>query len=181
MPSVHAIHGAELRWVAAGGAYELQAGDRVVARLGKGFGIVEAEAAEGRWELKHSGLIFQKVTILPLYEPRPMGAARDTRIRVPTTWVSASWRVVLTGGGRWVLRTPHGRVLEWRRAGLTTPDWVCDDEAGDPLIACRLTPEPQLAEVQLAPAARRVPELALVLLVGWFLVVVWEFYVRTGG
>ena len=66
MTAVHAVDGAELWWVYADGAHELQAGDRVVARLDIGaITTAQAEAAEGQWEFEHRGMFFPKVVIRP--------------------------------------------------------------------------------------------------------------------
>jgi hypothetical protein len=186
MTAVHAVDGAELWWVYADGAHELQAGDRVVARLDIGaITTAQAEAAEGQWEFEHRGMFFPKVVIRPTAAVAAAGdaagSAGDAQGVPPTAWVVATWRVTPTWRGAWILRTPHGRTLRWRQARVTSPDWVCEDEEGHPLIACRLTEGAALAEVQLAPSAQRVPELALVLLLGWYLVEVWEYLVQTGG
>jgi hypothetical protein len=66
--------------------------------------------------------------------------------------------------------------LRWRRAGLASPNWVCLDESDTVLIDLVEAPSPSGARWQpgyartwVAPAAHSLPELTLLLVIGWFL------------
>jgi hypothetical protein len=139
-----------LRWTqprAARRAYELRAGEDLVATLRWRTGaLAEGEEAAGRWLFRRTGFWHPRVLV--------SGVGSDAVVAV----FSARW----TGTG--TLEFGTGRRLHWSAAHA----WQADD--GTPLvqISHRQTLTRLEGMVGLTPAAG-VPDLGLLVLVGWYL------------
>jgi hypothetical protein len=137
--------------------FELRAGDDLVGTLNfpKLFGtLAEAESGDGAWTFKRIGFWQQKATV------RVRDAETDLAVFTNNTW---------TGGG--TLAFAHGS-----RFKATTNFWRSNyqfqTETEQSLVrfASRGVFR-QSAEVEAMPEALRLPELPLLVLFGWYLVV----------
>ena len=129
----------------------LYAGDAPLGllRREKAFGtLARAEAAEGAWTFKRVGCFHPRITV------REAGA--ETEVAVLT--------VGLCGGGQ--LTTAGGGSYRWVARGFWRPRWLFLDAAGAPLAEFR--GGGWRGRVTLAAAARRLPELSLLVLLGWY-------------
>ena len=135
-------------------AYELRAGEELVATLRRGRGsVAAAEVAEGRWTFERAGFWRPRVTA------RPAGS--------DTAWASfdAGW----AGGG--TLDVSGGRRFEWAAANLWHTHWSWREPGGGPLVRFRSRQGLVTIEgrVEVEPAAATLPELALLVPLGWYL------------
>lgn len=159
------------------GAYELRAGEELVAVLtltpGTRSLTAEVETAEGWWILVCQGLVFPKVVVLGAATP---GGSAHREVR-------RDWRHA------WTVTGADSRTLRWRFAGPASPDWVCTDEGARVLIDLVESPGPEgaaqwqpgCARAWLAGAAQHLPELSLVLVIGWFLFLKYQLEGSLGG
>lgn len=150
----------ELVWVRTGArtrAYELRAQDDVVATLRWQKGAVaEAATADGRWTFKRQGFWHPRVTV------RALGSETDLAV------FRASW----TGSG--ILELPAERTFRWSAVNFWRSQWAWHDVGGQPLALFKSSGHgrtPAGGRVAIAPAAASIPELSLLLLLGWYLMV----------
>ena len=136
--------------------YELRAGDDLLATLRwrSAFGsLADAEAADGHWTFKRVGFLKPSISV------RIAGADEDL----------AAFRVHWDGAGELVLG--DGRRYEWRPANFWHTQWAWTDAAGAPLLHFRPAHLVRQADVEVSPAALAVPDLSLLSLLGWYLMV----------
>jgi hypothetical protein len=149
-----------LKWVqpsAFRNDYELRAGDEVAAslRFRSAFGsFATGESADGCWTFKRVGFFQTRVTI------RQCGEESDVATLKNNTW---------SGGG--TLEFPNGRKLL-----VTTSFWQTSlqftTDSGSPLVQFNTGGMIHLnATVDIDPAAADLTELPLIVLLGWYLVV----------
>jgi hypothetical protein len=138
--------------------FELLCGNEVVGTLRwqKAFGsLALAEGADGAWTFKRSGFLRPKVTV------RPAGSETEAAVFKP------SW------GGEGTLSFSDGRCYQWHHTSFWHSEWAFTNEAGEPLV--HFKPDFALfkhaAEVTLEPSAVSVPDLSLLTLLGWYLMV----------
>jgi hypothetical protein len=151
------LAGEELVWVqpAAGRReHELRAGDDVVATLRFQRGsLADAEAEGHHWTFKRQGFWQPRVTV------RVAGSDADVAVFRPR-WV---------GGG--TLDFTDGRTVDLRSANFWQSEWVWQ-EKDQPLILFKgrhgLIKAKGAVEFQSAAAGR--PDLALLVLLGWYLI-----------
>ncbi len=158
MRRIGEVRGQELAWTQTGyyhGEYELQAGDEVVATLrwrGGSLGI--AETADGVWSFKRPGLRRSRVSI--------RRAGSGTEIAV----FSSSW----IGGG--TLELVGGRLFYWSATNLWRSRWVWREANGTELVSLRSRQRIRLSgQVEWSQAAAALPELDLLVTLGWYLLV----------
>jgi hypothetical protein len=167
MRSIREVAERPLRWTqpsALSREYELRDGDEVLATLRwqKTFGsLALAESADGAWSFKRSGFLGPKVTV------RVPGSETEVGVFKP------GWR------GEGTLRLSNGRGYQWVNTSFWHSEWAFADEAGEPLI--RFKPEfdstavplffTHAAAVKLEPSALSVPDLSLLTVLGWYLMV----------
>ena len=161
MRSIRELSGQPLRWAQPGAftrEYELRAGDEVLATLRwqKTFGsLALAAAADGTWTFKRSGFLSPQVTV------RLPGSEADVAVLRP------GWR------GEGALELSAGRRYPWRNTSFWRSEWAFADVAGEPLV--QFKPEfaffKQAAEVTVDPRAAPLPDLSLLTLLGWYLMV----------
>jgi hypothetical protein len=159
MKSILEFAGQQLKWVQPSirnRVYELRAGDELVARLcwerGRGS-PVSAETADGSWTFQREGLFQQRVTV-------GVGGA-ETNIAV----FKPGW----TGSG--VLEFVDGRSFRWGPTNFWYNQWAWEYAGGGQLVQLRndfglLRTE---GHVEVAPLAQALPELPLLSLLGWYL------------
>jgi hypothetical protein len=149
MRPITAVAGQELLWVqpvADQRAYELRAGEEVVATLGwQRRSLAVAEAAGHLWTFKRQGLWHPRVTV------RAAGTDVDVAVFHP------SWM----GGGTLELAPGRRLVLRWQT------EWVWQDEVGATLV--HFTEGP----VEITPSAASLSDLSLLVLLGWYLLVLF--------
>jgi hypothetical protein len=146
--------------------FELHAGDEVVGTLRwqKTFGsLALAEAADGAWTFKRSGFLRPRVTVrLPGSEP-------EVAVLEP------GWR------GEGSLVCSDGRWHRWQNISFWRSEWAFADDVGETLV--HFAPEfaflGHAAEVKFGPRAASVPDLSLLTLLGWYLMVLMSQ--DTGG
>jgi hypothetical protein len=161
MRPIRDVAGLVLRWVQPSAfkrEYELRAGDEVLATLRwqKTFGsLALAASADGTWSFKRSGFLNPKVTV------RVPGSEADVAVLKP------GWR------GEGTLELSAGRRYPWRNASFWRSEWAFTDEAGEALV--QFKPEfaffKHAAEVTVDPRAAPLPDLSLLALLGWYLMV----------
>lgn len=153
---------AELTWVQPSmrkQAYELRAGDEVVATLAWQRGsLADALADDRHWTFKRAGFWQPRVTARV--------AGSDTDIAV--------FRPAWMGGG--TLELAGGKVLRFSAANFWHSQWVWQEPGTDtPLV--HFKSQPGLlktgGQVEITPAARTLPELALLVLLGWYLLILF--------
>jgi hypothetical protein len=142
-----------LTWALAGNRYELRAGADLVATLTwqKGMSLFAGEAAQGQWTFKRTGWLRPRVTV------RRRDDATDLVTFTPTL------------GG--VLEFPGGRNYSWT---ATQHAFAFKDASGEALVQMRLTqsaPVCLAAEVTLSAAALGLPDVSLLALLGWYVLV----------
>jgi hypothetical protein len=141
----------ELRWVhpqLRRREYELRAGDEVLARLsytGALSSQVRAETSAGLWMFERKGQ-HQAITILAL------GAHTELA------------NVKRGMNGQATLLFPDGREYRWQCSSFWHDAWLWLNEEGTPLLHLK-----RGVDVQIEPAARDLPELALLATLGWYL------------
>jgi len=151
------IAGQELLWVqpaARKREHELRAGDDVVATLRFQRGsLADAEAAGGHWTFKRQGFWHPRVTV------RTAGSDTDIAVFQPR-WV---------GGG--TLEFPDGRTVRLSSANFWQSEWVWQDNE-KPLIRFKGRHGIVKARgaVELQPDAVASPDLAMLVLLGWYLI-----------
>jgi hypothetical protein len=167
MQSLSKVAGMPLYWVQPETFtrwFELRAGEHLVATLGWQTScgtLATAESAEGRWTFKRLGFLNPRVTV------REAGSEID----MATFW--PSWM------GDGALEFAYGRAFRWQSTNFWATRWCFTDEGGTPLLAFEPGAEKaklsdmfkQQALVQIQPQARAVPELSLLVLVGWYLMI----------
>ncbi len=138
--------------------YEFRAGAEVVGTLRwqKPFGsLALAEVADARWSFKRSGFL------------RPVVTARPSEAAAEPSMLRPNWR------GEGPLFCPGGRSYTWTSLSYWRCEWAFLDSRGETLV--RFTPDPgrgkAAAEITLSPSALAVPDLPLLVLFGWYLLV----------
>ena len=150
----------DLKWVQPSAFrmdYELRAGDEVAARLQfrSAFGsFATGESAGGCWTFKRVGFFQTRVSI------RQCGEEADIATFTNNTW-SGGGTLDLTGGTKLLVTTSFWQT----KLQFTT-------ESGSPLVQFNTGGMIHLsATVEIDPAAERREDLPLIVLLGWYLVV----------
>lgn len=150
----------ELKWVQPAGSkmeYELRAGDEVIAalRFRSSFGsFATATSADGTWTFKRVGFFQTKVTI------RAAESDTDLAVFENNTWKS---------GG--TLKFPNGREF-LANTNFWANQWNFATESGEPLISYRkISGVIHLSSaVEIHPLAKGMPEMPLMVMLGWYLI-----------
>ena len=151
MKSLNEWSGEELQWVhphLLKSEYELRAGDEVFARISVKGALnsqVSVETAESHWMIERKGLHQTIRVLLP-----------DTGAVLAT--------IKHTGSDRATLDFPDGRKYRWQRSSFWHDVWTWLDIEGLPLLHLKGG-----KHIQLEPAALGLPELALLITLGWYL------------
>jgi hypothetical protein len=161
MQAIRAITGQELIWQqphALERRYKLRGDDEVVARLTweKRFGtLAAAETSTGRWTFKRVGFWRPRATV------RTEGSDTDLAVFEPR------W----TGAG--TLTTTAGREYRWSSNNIWQTAWQWSDTADIPLVrfASRQGLTRMSARVETLPAGEGLDDLALLVTLGWYLLI----------
>jgi len=116
-------------------------------------GPAEASSADGAWQFRHLGWFRAGVLVL----------AADGVTRLGT--LRRHWR-------RGVLRFEDGREFTWRRASFWSPVWRFEDANGTPVVRFRwrFSFPRGSTRVDFESSSESVAELALLVCLGWYLV-----------
>jgi hypothetical protein len=172
MPSMRPIAevtGTELVWVqpsALKQAFELRAGDEVVATLGfKRSSLAEAETADRRWTFKREGFWHPQVTV------RVAGSDQNL----------AAFHPAWTGGGR--LELSDGQALHFSAANFWHTQWAWQTSDGKSPVAFHskqgFLKSGALVELISPPEWRGnmaeggEGDLSLLVVLGWYLLVLF--------
>lgn len=161
MRPIRGLVGQELVWTPPalfGQGYTLRAGGVQVATLRwqKAFGtLAAADTAEGSWSFKRAGLLKSRITI------RQVGSASDLAVFEP------NW------SGRGKLEMADGTPFQWDSTLLPSAAWVWHRGDKMPLVQFRSTSNGPKSEgkVTIEPRAASLPEVALLVTLGWYLCV----------
>jgi len=158
------VDATELRWVRTEGhhEFELKAGDTAVARLhwrSASGSFATATTARGALTIKRAGFLNPKILV------REAGTERTVGI------LHVHWSVSS-------LELKGGRTYRWMRKSFWVPTWEFDDANGQNLL--RIEPAREGSHLvggllTLAPAALANPDLEMLLLLGWYFVVLAFF------
>ena len=139
-------------------SFELQASDEVVATLEfQRASLASGETADQRWTFKREGFWHPQVTV-----------------RVPDSDANvAVFKPAWTGGG--TLEIPQGRQLRFGAANFWHSQWDWLDAQNQPLVHFKshqglLKVE---GEVTIEASAVKSPDLPLLVVVGWYLLVLF--------
>lgn len=133
--------------------YELRTGADTVAALSQRTGSLAVVRAAGtRWTLDRAGFWRRRVTV------RPQGSAADATF-------DPGW----TGGG--TLTLPAGDRFRWSADNLPRSRWIWRTADGTPLARLERRKGPAGVEglVEIESAAAALPDLALLVPLGWYL------------
>jgi hypothetical protein len=137
--------------------YELRAGDELLAILRKSgaFGMpMEAEIGTARFTLKTEGFLHSRITV------REAGATGEPAVFGRTGFL-----------GKGQLALPDGRSYRWRMTSFWGGRWAFLDDSDRPLVS--FTSRNRFfrtgCDVEIAPGALARPELPLLILLGWYL------------
>lgn len=154
----------ELTWIQPSARkrdYELRAGEEVIITLHweKGWGsLATAASGGGRWTLKRAGFWHPHVTV------RVAGSETD----------SAVFRAAWTGSG--TLELSPTRQLRWASANFWHSQWTWQQADGTPLVHFKA--KAGLTKIQggvdVEAAALTLPELDLLVPLGWYLLVLYH-------
>ena len=151
MKSLNEWNGQELLWVhphLLRSEYELRAGDEVLACISvkRAFGTkISLETADGHWMIERKGLHQMMRVLLP-----------DTGTELAI--------IKREGNDRATFIYPDGREYRWQNSSFWHDDWIWLNLEETPLIHVKGG-----VHIQLEPAAQGLPELALLITLGWYL------------
>jgi hypothetical protein len=161
MRTIAEVADQELVWVQPARlkqTFELRTGDEVVATLQfQRASLATGEVAGQQWTFKREGFWHPQVTV------RVAGSDANTAVFKP------AW----TGGG--TLELPQGRLLRFGAANFWHSQWDWSDPNGTPLVhfkshAGLLKTE---GEVGIEPGAAALPEQPLLVVLGWYLLILF--------
>jgi hypothetical protein len=153
-----------LEWVNSGtdDAFQLSAGDRTFATLEWKKGtetVAQVSSVHGPWTLRRRGFLAPAIVV------------RDSVQGTELAALSVRWRESL-------VHLAGGPTFRWVDSGFWSPRWKFIDEQGAPVIQF----EPRQGHgrglerglLSFGPGAQPTPELLLLLVLGWyFVVLVW--------
>ena len=161
--------GADLCWIQPKGLdnrwFELRAGDGIVATLEFETlcgSLARAQSADGSWTFKRVGFFNPRVTV------RKAGQEADLAVYTPR-WT----------GREGTLEFPDGRVFGWVQANFWATKFQITDAAGYSLVSFESGAEKSRlsdifktqARVEIGRRGRALPELPLLVLLGWYLII----------
>jgi hypothetical protein len=144
--------------------FELRAGDQVIATLEWETScgtLARGSAPDGSWTFKRVGFLNPRITV------RQSGSEVDIAVFWPR----------LMGDG--TLEFASGSAFRWQSTNFWGTDWMFAANDGTPLLALKQgSKEGRLSDlfktqslVEIHPGAGAVPELPLLVLIGWYLMI----------
>ena len=145
--------------------YELRAGDALYAVIEflKLFGsLATAISADGRWTFKRVGFFNPRISI------RNAGEETDLGMFYPR-WTGTEGK----------LQMANGAAFTWKAANFWATQFAWQMEAGEPFIVYRQGVEDATisdwfktqARVEVRPEARSLPQISLLVMLGWYLMI----------
>jgi hypothetical protein len=141
--------------------FTLSAGDSPVARIRwfqAGGSLARAETASGEWTLKRGGFLNPHITVR-----KPGGGENLARLTVHLSYHA--------------IELADGVTYRFHRAGVLVPAWKVTTDAGREVLHIEPVREGRklvAGAVLVAPTAVDLPELLLLVVVGWyFIVLAW--------
>jgi hypothetical protein len=158
MRPISEVRDQELAWTQVGycqGEHELRTGDEAVATLRwRGGSLAIAETADGCWSFGRPGYRRSRVSVKT--------AGSGTEIAA----FSSHW----TGGG--TLELAGERSFHWSPTNVWRSRWIWRGTDGEALVSLRSRQRLKLSGlVERAQAAAALPELDLLVTLGWYLLV----------
>ncbi len=137
--------------------YELRAGEEALATLRwdrQQRQVAAGEAAEGRWTFRRQGFLHQQVE------------ARLSESELVIARFQPLWR----GGG--TLELPDGQRFGLRPTSFWNAEWAWTTAGNDILLRIKRAARPSATkgQVDLLPGASALPEVSLLILLGWYLI-----------
>lgn len=171
MKPINSFKGEHLSWVqpkAIKHEYQLMNQNDIFARLNfpKSFGtLAEAECAETKWTFKRVGFLHTSVTM------REEGKPENAGVFKPAGW-----------GSRGLFEFARGKKFEWKLENFWGTKFEIIDSSGNPIIKFHSGKDDSnlsdifktQSRVTFAEQARDIPELSLLILVGWYLIVMMQ-------
>lgn len=168
MENLRMAIGNELEWIQPKinqRSYVLCSDETVFASLAfkKSFGsLASAEAVDGNWTFKRVGFFKARVTV------RHPGEETDLAVYTPN-WSGTEGNIQFTGG----------RSYAWKTANFWATQYQILDSLGIPILKFQSGKDhsklPDLfkmqARVEISPAYENLPELSLLVLLGWYLMI----------
>ncbi|HEX4824116.1 MAG TPA: hypothetical protein VFV19_07365 [Candidatus Polarisedimenticolaceae bacterium] len=159
MRAIRELSGQGLHWSSISPwqrRFALHAAGELVARLRweKVFGsLAVAETSDATWTFKRCGFLRPAVSV------RVSGAESDLA-RLEMGW-----------GGRGVLHGPEGRAYGWVKTSFWRSSWSFIDASERPVVLFEPEFLKRAASVRLETGAIESPDLALLVCLGWYLMV----------
>ena len=118
--------------------------------------LAEGETTTGHWTFKYCGFFRPRVTV------RPAGQDVDAAVFMRTQW-----------GGSGLVEFPDGRKFRWFRTSFWSATYTFAELHGATLLQFQLDPNwlGTSAKLEIKPAAKGLPELSLLALLGWYLLI----------
>ncbi|MGI8554359.1 MAG: hypothetical protein ACR2PL_26770 [Dehalococcoidia bacterium] len=146
----------QVHWGVGQDAYELRSGDEVLGTVrynGLFTAGADAEAATGRWIFSPDGISRQRTLIYAEGSDRAVAIYSNSALR---------------GQLRGVLRFNDRSEFSWLRRGTWAPIWEFATTRGETILS--ITEKIELgACVEIREKAHSLPELPLLVLLGWYL------------
>jgi hypothetical protein len=161
------LAGKELLWVSSGKGlvFELRAGSEVVGSLRwERSSLARGEMADQKWTFKREGIWHPHVTV------RVAGSDANLGLFQP------SWK----GGG--TLDLQLGRQMRFRPASFWRPRWEWVDALDQPLVHFKgVGVFKWESQVDIENAAAKSPDVPLLVVLGWYLIVLSALDAQSGG
>jgi hypothetical protein len=151
--------GQDLKWVqpsAGKQAYELRAGDDVIGSLVWQRGsLAVGEVGDRRWTIQREGFWRTRVAV----------RVQDSELN--TVVLQPSWR----GGG--IIKLTSGRIVRFKAANIWESQWDWQEAGGEALVRFRSRREfiKLGADLEITRAAAGFPQVSLLAVLGWYLIV----------
>lgn len=154
MKPIRAVAGQDLQWTRVEGrkrAFELHSGDEVLAMLYplKGTNSTIGEAADGHWAFKRRSFWNPEIVITELASQAEIAVVRHGRTKS--------------------LAFSDGRLFTLTQSSFWRNEWVWLDHVGTPLVRFQ-----RGKRLVVEPSALSSPELSLLIIVGWHLLVLQQ-------
>ena len=178
MKSIRSVEAEQLNWIqpkALEQTFELRGNEDLYASLifPKSLGsLAEAEASNGKWTFKRVGFFNVTITI------REVGKETDLAVYKPK-------RMSYSGS----LEFSNGEIFHWQSSNFWSTKFEFQDVNNNTVVAFKSgIEEPKLkdwfktqARVEFSEKAKKYPELELLILFGWYLIIALQLDSSAGA